>query len=56
MINFSPFKKLLSESFYNGLETQMEKESIHIANNAESKNGMEGITAFSEKRKPIFND
>ena len=27
----------------------MEMESIHISNNAESKHGIEGLTAFSEK-------
>ena len=47
-------KKLLSESFTNGLESQMEIESIHISNNADSKDGIEGLTAFSEKRKPNF--
>ena len=49
-------KKLLSESFNNSLESQMEIESIHISNNAQSKDGIEGLTAFSEKRKPKFND
>ena len=34
----------------------MEIESIHISNNAQSKDGIEGLTAFSEKRKPKFND
>ncbi|MBF95981.1 MAG: 4-chlorobenzoyl coenzyme A dehalogenase-2 [Alphaproteobacteria bacterium MarineAlpha9_Bin4] len=53
---YKSVKKLLSESFNNGLESQMEAESIHISNNAESKDGIEGITAFSEKRKPNFNE
>ena len=53
---YKSVKKLLNQSFHNGLETQMEEESIHISNNAASKNGMEGLTAFSEKRKPIFDD
>ena len=53
---YKSVKKLLSESFNNGLETQMEQESIHISNNADSKHGIEGLTAFSEKRKPIFDD
>ena len=51
---YKSVKKLLSESFNNGLESQMEIESIHISNNAESKDGIEGLTAFSEKRKPNF--
>ena len=53
---YKSVKKLLSESFNNGLESQMETESIHISNNAESKDGIEGLTAFSEKRKPNFNE
>ena len=53
---YKSVKKLLNESFNNGLESQMETESIHISNNAESKDGIEGLTAFSEKRKPNFNE
>ena len=53
---YASVKKLLNESFTNDLETQMEKESIHISNNAQSKDGIEGLIAFSEKRKPIFDD
>ena len=53
---YKSVKKLLSESFHNSLETQMEMESVHISNNAESKHGMEGLTAFNEKRKPNFNE
>ena len=34
----------------------MEIESIHISNNADNKDGIEGLTAFSEKRKPNFNE
>ena len=34
----------------------MEKESIHISSNAESQDGIEGLTAFSEKRKPNFSE
>ena len=49
-------KKLLHSSFQNDLESQMEKESIHISSNAESKNGIEGLRAFSEKRKPNFDE
>ena len=49
------FKKLLNISFNNGLETQMDIEGIKISQNAESPDGLEGLKAFSEKRKPIFN-
>ena len=53
---YKSVKKLLSDSFNNSLESQMEIESIHISNNAQSKDGIEGLTAFSEKRKPKFNE
>ena len=51
---YKSVKKLLSESFNNGLESQMEIESIHISNNADSKDGIEGLTAFSEKENPTL--
>ena len=47
-------KRLLLTSFDNGLETQMELEGREISNNAMSKNGIEGICAFLEKRKPTW--
>lgn len=47
-------KKLLAVSFDNGLETQMEIESQHIASAAASADGQEGIAAFIAKRKPVF--
>ena len=53
---YKSVKKLLNESFHNTLEAQMEMESMHISNNAETKDGIEGLTAFSEKRKPNFNE
>lgn len=48
-------KKLLLESFNNGLETQMELEGRAIAVNANSVDGREGVAAFLEKRKPEFS-
>ncbi len=51
--NFA-IKKLLLQTFGNGLETQMEIEGRYIAACAGSKNGLEGIKAFNEKRKPNF--
>ena len=53
---FKSVKKMLSVSFENGLETQMDLEGLEIAENAQSKDGKEGMLAFSEKRKPNFND
>lgn len=43
-------KKLLLESFRNGLEEQMELEGQLIADNAGTADGREGIDAFLEKR------
>jgi hypothetical protein len=34
----------------------MELEGLKIADSAESSDGQEGLAAFSEKRKPIFNE
>ncbi len=53
---YSDVKKLLNLSYTNGLETQMDCEGIKISDNASSLDGMEGITAFKEKRKPNFNE
>lgn len=47
-------KSLLSATFNNGLETQMELEGRLIAACAASENGQEGIRSFIEKRKPNF--
>lgn len=50
----SVVKRLLLDTFGNGLETQMEIEGRHIAHCAASDNGREGIRAFVEKRPPRF--
>jgi len=47
-------KRLLSESFNNTLETQLELERQGIRDCAKHPNGQEGIKAFAEKRKPVF--
>ena len=48
-------KDLLRESYNNGLETQMELEARSIATLAGSPDGQEGMHAFLNKRKPVFN-
>ena len=53
---YAGVKKLLNISFDNGLETQMDIEGIKISENAESNDGLEGLKAFNEKRKPSFSE
>lgn len=50
----SSVKKLLLQTFSNGLETQMEIEGRMISAAAGSRNGREGLDAFLTKRKPEF--
>jgi len=50
----SAIKKLLLTSFSNGLETQMELEGQAIKECADSDDGIEGVRAFVEKRRPEF--
>jgi len=45
---------MLRQSFSNGLETQMELESQVFAEQLKGKDAIEGIKAFTEKRKPNF--
>ncbi|MGB1684835.1 MAG: enoyl-CoA hydratase/isomerase family protein [Pseudomonadales bacterium] len=51
---FGRVKQLLTASFDNGLETQMELETRGISDMARSDDGQEGISAFLNKRKPDF--
>jgi 2-(1,2-epoxy-1,2-dihydrophenyl)acetyl-CoA isomerase len=47
-------KKLLQFSFNQTLETQMEDESQAIVQMTRTRDGQEGVSAFAEKRKPIY--
>ena len=47
-------KRLLTESFTNPLETQMELEARGITDAARTRDGKHGIDAFVNKRKPDF--
>lgn len=52
---YGEVKRLLADSFGNGLETQMELETRAIAGLTKySRDAREGIAAFGEKRKPVF--
>jgi 2-(1,2-epoxy-1,2-dihydrophenyl)acetyl-CoA isomerase len=52
--SFGWSKKLMSGSFNNTLETQLDWERQGISDCAAHANGQEGIRAFVEKRKPSF--
>jgi len=52
--SFAWSKKLMTDSFNNTLETQLELERRGINDCAAHPNGQEGIRAFVEKRKPSF--
>jgi 2-(1,2-epoxy-1,2-dihydrophenyl)acetyl-CoA isomerase len=47
-------KRLLSQTFEQSLEVQLDIESRHIAGNAASADGREGLDAFVNKRTPEF--
>ena len=51
---FSVVKRLLLNSAYDSLESQMEHETRGIADSARTADGGEGIAAFLEKRRPEF--
>ncbi len=51
---YGAVKKLLSRTFEQSLEVQLEEESRLIAAMANSTDGREGLEAFGNKRKPVF--
>ena len=51
---YAGVKNMLRQTFSNGLETQMEEESQIFAQQLKGNDGIEGIKAFTEKRKPDF--
>jgi 2-(1,2-epoxy-1,2-dihydrophenyl)acetyl-CoA isomerase len=53
--SFGWSKKLMTDSFHNTLETQLELERQGISDCAAHPQGQEGIRAFVEKRKPGFS-
>jgi 2-(1,2-epoxy-1,2-dihydrophenyl)acetyl-CoA isomerase len=54
--SFGWSKKLLTDSFSNAFESQIEMERVGLCNCAQHPDGQEGLNAFAEKRKPVFGD
>jgi len=48
-------KRLLLNSAYDSLESQMEHEARGIAASSRTADGQEGIAAFLAKRRPAFS-
>jgi 2-(1,2-epoxy-1,2-dihydrophenyl)acetyl-CoA isomerase len=53
--SFGWSKKLLNESFSSSFESHIELEREGLSDCADHPDGKEGLNAFLEKRKPIFN-
>ena len=51
---YAAVKKLLSKTFEQSIESQLEEESRQISAMAASPDGREGLDAFLNKRKPCF--
>jgi 2-(1,2-epoxy-1,2-dihydrophenyl)acetyl-CoA isomerase len=47
-------KRLMNASLGRSMETQMEEELFAFARCARTRDLAEGVTAFVEKRKPVF--
>ena len=52
--SFGWSKQLLTDSFNTAFETQIERERLGLCSCAEHPDGVEGIQAFVDKRKPVF--
>ena len=51
---FGGVKKLMSAAMTDSLVSQMERESRQIAELSRTEDGLEGVRAFVEKRRPDF--
>jgi len=54
LYSFGWCKELLTDSFHTTIETQMERERLGISRCGAHPDGREGLKAFAEKRKPVF--
>jgi 2-(1,2-epoxy-1,2-dihydrophenyl)acetyl-CoA isomerase len=53
--SFAASKKLMTDSFNASFESQLENERALLSWCADHPNGREGIAAFLEKRRPVYN-
>ncbi len=53
--SFAWCKKLITDSFNTSFETQIERERAALEACADHPDGLEGLAAFSEKRKPNYS-
>ena len=52
--SFGWSKQLLTDSFNTAFEAQIERERLGLCICAEHLDGKEGLQAFADKRKPVF--
>jgi 2-(1,2-epoxy-1,2-dihydrophenyl)acetyl-CoA isomerase len=52
--SFAACKKLMTDSFNTSFENQLERERDSLSWCGDQPNGHEGITAFLEKRRPVY--
>ncbi|MBN1573721.1 MAG: enoyl-CoA hydratase/isomerase family protein [Deltaproteobacteria bacterium] len=53
--SFALMKRLITDSFDTPFETQIERERLALATCGEHPDGIEGMKAFVEKKRPVFN-
>lgn len=53
-LSLGSVKRLVNESFSETLESQMEREARSIVDMTRTDDAMEGVSAFLEKRRPVF--
>lgn len=51
---YAKIKKLFNASLHNSLEAQLRLETLYMAECTTTEDHVEGVTAFVEKRKPVF--